>query len=280
MIPQTVPIHAKALGAALRRSPRCATLEELGRLCGADHAGGGEARLAEHVAECVRCRTELALLKELEGAPPRPDEQADASWIAARLDGVLARVVGAAPARATGGAATGDPHRDVLAVIDEAATQRRRAAALQPVAVALAFAAAMLLVVLDVSGRDVHPPALSAAAADGSSAFRSNAVTLLSPAGDLDAPAEELRWEGVPGAASYSVRVMEVDRAEVFRADAREPRLALPAAVRARLVPGKPLLWQVVATGASGSVVAASQLQRFRVRLPDRRPSRRADDAR
>jgi hypothetical protein len=52
----------------------------------------------------------------------------------------------------------------------------------------------------------------------------------------------------------------------VWSGESREAKIALPAVVRARLVPGKPFLWQVVAKDAGGQAVAASEIQRFRLR--------------
>ncbi|MFL5261965.1 MAG: hypothetical protein ACJ79L_06120 [Anaeromyxobacteraceae bacterium] len=251
-----IPIDAKALRAALARSAGCATLEELERLGNADHTGGGDVRLAEHVAGCLRCRTELALLKQFDAAAPRPEEEAAASWIASRLEGDLARWTGAAPAASK------------RIVTERTGRWWQRPIALRPViAGGLATAFLLLLLVLYPGGREVRPPTLSPDVGAGPVVFRSNAVTMLRPVGDLDEPATELSWEAVPGAASYSVHVMEVDRTEVWRTEARQPGLSLPPTVRARIVPGKPLLWQVVAKDVSGKTVAMSQVQRFRVRL-------------
>jgi hypothetical protein len=59
---------------------------------------------------------------------------------------------------------------------------------------------------------------------------------------------------------------MEVDHAELWSAETRDATIALPAALRGRIVPGKPLLWEVVAKDAAGRAVAWSGKQRFRVR--------------
>src|SRR2546425_12971416 len=98
------PTDVDALRAALAPSGSCLTLEQLGRLCDRDHAGSADARAAEHVAGCLRCRTELALLKAFESASPRPGEEAAASWIVARLERDVARMTGApqAPSKLRG----------------------------------------------------------------------------------------------------------------------------------------------------------------------------------
>jgi hypothetical protein len=65
---------------------------------------------------------------------------------------------------------------------------------------------------------------------------------------------------------------MEVDRTEVWSTESRQASVALPPSVRARIVPGKPLLWQVVAKDGSGKTVATSEIQRFRLRMRERQP--------
>jgi hypothetical protein len=97
--------------------------------------------------------------------------------------------------------------------------------------------------------------------------FRSDALAVVGPSGDLEQAPTELRWQPSPGAASYSVQLMEVDRVELWKAESIEPSVSLPPAVRARIVPGKPLLWRVMAKDVSGRTVAASEIQRFRVAI-------------
>src|SRR2546430_13660146 len=86
------PTDVETLRAALAPSARCLTLEQLAGLCDRDHAGSADARAAEHVAGCLRCRTELALLKQFECGALRPEEQEDASWIVGRLTRDVARL--------------------------------------------------------------------------------------------------------------------------------------------------------------------------------------------
>ncbi|MFL5311117.1 MAG: hypothetical protein ACJ79H_11750 [Myxococcales bacterium] len=249
-----VDITDDALRAALAPSGSCLTIEQLGRLCDRDHAGSADARAAEHVAGCLRCRTELALLKQFEGGALRPEEQEDARWIVGRLT----RDVG----RLTAGEALPARRRAPVR-----AAGWRRFVAPRALLGGLAAAAAALLVVLNVPGREASAPALPPDATAGPSSFRSDAIAVKAPAGDVDAAPKELRWESAAGAASYSVQVMEVDRTPVWSGQSRDPRISLPASVRARVVPGKPFLWQVVAKDANGQPIATSDFQRFRLRM-------------
>jgi len=247
------PTDVETLRAALAPSARCLTLEQLAGLCDRDHVGSAHARAAEHVAGCLRCRTELALLKQFESAALRPAEQEDASWIVERLTRDVARITAGEvlpPRRSAPGRAAG----------------WRRFVGPRALAGGLAVAAAGILVVLNVPGRQASPPELPPDATAGPSSFRSDAIAVKGPAGDVDAAPKDLRWEPAMGAASYSVQVMEVDRTPVWSGESRDPRIALPAPVRARVVPGKPFLWQVVAKDKGGQAIAASEMQRFRLR--------------
>ena len=252
------PTDAEVLRAALLPSRSCATIEQLSRLCDRDHAGAAEARTAEHVAGCVRCRTELALLKQFETDALRPEEEEDASWIVAQLARDVPRMIAGevVPARSA------PPRRPA---------GWRRFVSLRTVAGSLAAASVALLVAVNI-GRDASPPALAPGATAGPESFRSEEIILDEPAGDLAVAPKQLRWHPAAGARSYSVEVMEVDRTPVWSAESREAKVALPTSVRARMVPGKPFLWQVVAKDLAGNSIAASQMQKFRVRIvrPDR----------
>lgn len=248
------PTDADALRAALLPSRSCATIEQLSRLCDRDHAGAAEARTAEHVAGCVRCRTELALLKRFESDALRSDEEEDASWIVARLARDVPRMIAGevVPARSA-------PR--------SRSAGWRRFVSLRIVAGSLAAASAAVLVAVNLAGRDASPPALAPGATAGPEILRSEELILEEPAGDVAAAPKQLRWHPAAGAHSYSVEVMEVDRTPVWSGESREPKLALPPTIRARMVPGKPFLWQVAARDAAGQKIATSQLQKFRVRI-------------
>jgi hypothetical protein len=255
-----ISLDPRLLKAALSRTPDCATEEELARLCGADREGGADARIAEHVSGCVRCRTELALLQDF-ARGPRPDEEEAVAAIVARL------------APQVGALTRGEPPARPARVAPAAAPRWAFAPFLRTAAAGLAVATATAVAVLTFTSRDGGPPALSPQSAVGPTVLRSTSVALVAPRGDLDAPARELTWQAVPGAASYEVEVTEVDRTEVWKSEVQVPRAALPQAVSARAVPGKPFVWRVVAKDAQGRAIATSEGQRFRVRLGERRTS-------
>ncbi len=230
----------RLLKKALSPTRACAAVERLAE---------PDEQVLAHLAGCPRCQSERALLAAFESAAPRPEEQAAVSWISMRLERSLA---------------TGEPASPRGGVQEP--WWRRWFTFRNFNAAGLALATAMLAVAVSVGLREGGHPTLSPPSGTTATAFRSGELAALSPAGDLDAPPAELRWEPLASAAGYSVRVMEVDRAVLWSAETREPRAALPPEVLARVVPGKTLLWQVTARDGAGATLAESAVQRFRMR--------------
>jgi hypothetical protein len=94
---------------------------------------------------------------------------------------------------------------------------------------------------------------------------RSLGVIVTAPVGDQPAVPERLVWQPVSSAQHYRVRLTEVDRHELWAADAVTAAIDLPPAVRAQIVPGKTLLWQVTAYGPANEPIGESEPQRFRL---------------
>ena len=66
-------------------------------------------------------------------------------------------------------------------------------------------------------------------------------------------------------AVRYRVRLMEVDRQELWSTSTSALGVDLPAPVRASIAPGRTLLWDVTAYDAAGAAIAESGTQSFRV---------------
>ena len=94
---------------------------------------------------------------------------------------------------------------------------------------------------------------------------RAASVVALGPAGDIERPPKFIAWHGYSNAAFYRVRLMEVDRTELWRADTPGLAAPIPKEVQAKMIAGKTLLWDVTARNASGAEIASSGVQRFRV---------------
>lgn len=229
------------LKGALAQGPACATLSALGAL----HHGAlpqfQAAQLRRHVASCLRCGTELRLLAEFEAAAPLPAELDEVRAITRRLEQRFS------------------PGQEVAPLVRRRPLLRRMQAA------GLALAAALLIAAVGIALREARPPELRTPTSS-QLVLRSGELSIFSPAGELPEAPAELRWQPWAGAASYSIRVMEVDRTQVWSAETRQTSLALPPAVRSLLVPHKPLLWEVTARDASGNALASSAIHRFQVR--------------
>ena len=163
---------------ALSPSCACATPLELGGLADGSLAQPAATRLSDHVSGCARCQTELTLLKEFENAAPGPDEEGAVSWISARLQRRFSEAsAGPSPSRTHRGAAR--PRRSWFTALNVGG---------------FALAAATLSAAVTIGLREGRAPELAQPSATASAVLRSAGITPLSPAGDLDAQPNELRW--------------------------------------------------------------------------------------
>ena len=231
---------------ALSASGACATPFELSSLADGSLAEPAAVRLREHLSDCPRCQTELTLLNYFENAAPTPDEERAVRWISARLEAET--IGGPAPLQAHG------------------AVPPRRSASKTLNVAGFALATVALGAAITIGLRERRAPELTQPSLVAPMVLRSAAIRTLSPAGVVDAAPEALRWEPQTGAASYSVQLMEVDDAELWSAVTPDAAIALPQSLLARLTPGKPLLWEVVAKDAAGRAIAWSGKQRFTIR--------------
>jgi hypothetical protein len=90
-------------------------------------------------------------------------------------------------------------------------------------------------------------------------------VTAIAPLGDLDRAPAQLRWEAVPGAASYRVRVLEVDGTEVWSSNVPAATADIPTDLAAKMIPGRAFQWEAEARDASGKRIASTGLQNFHI---------------
>jgi hypothetical protein len=236
----SIPRERRLLRKALSSSRECATLSQLERL------GEPDARVWEHVASCPRCQAEWTILSAFESATPLPGEEQDVKWISQRL---------AQQFEADGNRAP-KPSARIFRLFDGRAFA------------AGGLAAAVLVVARSVVFfmREGRVPVLKTPTIADARTLRSEEVVTKGPMGELETAPSQLRWTAVPGAVSYSVRLMEVDRAEVWTHDIAATSAALPQGVLSQLVPGKPMLWQVTAKDGEGFAIAQSGVQRFKIR--------------
>jgi hypothetical protein len=236
---------------ALRAKPDCLTPAQLEKFA-------GDASLKDpHLAECSRCQTELALLKSFESSEPLPDEGAAVAWISARLERNLGQIKGLRPSR------------------EAAASQEagswfsrwlggRTSRWLVPAAAALVFAAVGVAVLLN---RRPDEPQLRADAGNSPIIYRSLEIEAAGPAGVLAEAPKSLQWKAFPGAVRYKVALTEVDDSPLWSDETSDLIVTIPGAVRAKMLPGKPVLWRVTALDSRAQVLASSQVLRFSVQL-------------
>jgi hypothetical protein len=126
---------------------------------------------------------------------------------------------------------------------------------------------AAAVVVIAIAGfitlRSSKEPDLQANNLGQPTIYRSQEVELVSPVGEVEQIPTELRWQAFAGTESYEVVLMEVDDSPLWEDKTTQTRVAIPAGVRVKILPGKPILWRVTALGAQSRVLGTSQTQRF-----------------
>jgi hypothetical protein len=222
------------LRSGLQRTKDCPSLEELERvLNGADPAA------VAHVQSCPFCSSELQMLRSFTMADVPPEDASAVRQITERL-----------------------ARRPIVVPMAETRLPWWRMGGwwMRPV---LAFAAMLVVAGIGLQFFHTGPPPLRTDT--GGDVYRSRGVTVLSPSGDLTEAPKEVRWEAVPAAARYRVRLLEVDGNELWVGESSQASMALPDDVRARIVPAKTLSLVITALDAAGRNVAESANVRFRV---------------
>lgn len=233
------------LRAALGSDQACPSIEDLdqvrtGRI-------SASTPLAKHVHSCSYCQSEMQMLRAFyAGDEGQPSEEV--KQIVSRLQANSKRIFPkSAPAKAS------------VSWGEGAFSTRRFAQAFLAVAAVLLVAAAALRL------HTVKSPSLEANNQTGQEVFRSGSFDLLEPVGDLQAPPQEIRWKKVEGAATYQVRLLEVDRSELWKTETKEDHIDLPSPIRDLIVPAKTLFCEVDAFNSSGTRVSGTGLIRFRL---------------
>lgn len=234
------------LKSALASTPDCLTAEQLEPLLDGKQSN-------PHLAQCARCQAELAMLKSFETGAALPDEGAAVAWIGAHLDRQLAAIK--SPSRRslsrTSEQSLVPPH-SWLSRTFGGMRWVMPAAALAVIAVA----GAIML-------KPGRAPDLQANAGGQSTIYRSQELEVVDPVGDVPHVPSELRWQQVAGAKVYKVTMMEIDHSQVWASETNATTVVIPASVRAKILPGKPILWQVTALDDKSQILANSQLEKF-----------------
>jgi hypothetical protein len=200
-----------------------------------------------HVSTCPHCQSELAMLRSFEYGEASPDEGAAVSWIAAQLERNQSSAAGKPVAQAI-------PFwRSVFRVPYLAAA-------------AAVIVAATLGISLYVS-EDFKKPVIDPGIGMGSP-LRSGQIRLTNPAGELLQAPQQLNWEAVKGASSYSVVItaLDIDHTLIWQGQSTQNNLTVGPELRSKIRPGKPLRWKVTAFDSTGKELATGKGQ-FRLAL-------------
>jgi len=240
-------MEPEILTEALRPSADCPALDVLGRYADGALPPAEGTGIATHVGDCASCQSELALLQTFVAGAGRDEEQGAVRAIVAELR-----------------------RREPVIFAQDAAPKIRqpRFALFGSLRHAMSLATVLLALVAGYFlFNSTRPHVPSDAVSDGG-ATRSLTVELRAPIGDVIAAPQRLEWRPVPGAVRYRVRLMEVDRRELWSIDTAATTADLPEPIRALAVPAKTLLWQVTAYNAASAVIAESGQERFRLARP------------
>lgn len=237
------PITEDLIRTAVGPTSECPATEDLESFaCG--EAGAVE-RWSEHLQSCAYCKTELHLLHAFVKAEGGEGASKAAELLEKKSKHILKQ---AFPA----------PKREPWWRLAFSARQAAFAM-MATAAILLAIGAVIFL------RSTTYRPQLEAKNQVGPEVLRSAAFNIVSPAGDLQERPKEIRWEPVPQATAYQVRLLEVDRTELWKASTSSDHVELPAAIQDKIVPSKTLFAEITAFDSSGSTLATTGLVRFRL---------------
>jgi hypothetical protein len=223
----------------------CLSIEQLGLYIDGALDAREQAAAASHLRGCLTCQAELALQQAVMSSDIRPEEADVVRDGAARLERRTAEIL----------------------PVDRGPSSRPRWFGLG--SLPLAAVAAVLLIGTGAGSLYLlvtrRGPELPGSVTTGGEVTRSLAVTVRSPVGDQVEIPRRFEWVAVDRAVRYRVRLLEVDRHEVWSTSTPAVDVDLPPDVRTSIGPGRTLLWDVTAYDATGKAVAESGTQSFRV---------------
>lgn len=219
----------------LQATPDCLAIERLGEpLTEPEQA---------HVRSCSRCEAEQSLWQSFRDSQRAADEGAAVQWVVSELR-----------RRRT---------PETISASSSWWRGRFAAAGWRPLA-----AAAAIVLAVGAGYLRWDPEPRIAPQASGAQTYRTTAVTVSAPRGDIASPPSELIWVAIEGAKRYDIQVLEIDHSLLWSGSSQTTRVELPRSIINRIVPGKTLLWTVTAVDGSDRPIAESGPQSFRVIVP------------
>jgi hypothetical protein len=247
--------NREKIKAVFGRTPDCLPADAIAAFAASDITADPAART--HVSGCAFCQNEIALAREFESATPRGDETAAVAWIESELRRRSSPIGGEDPATL---------HPGLWPRVREWLVSGSSGMRWRPAALVLASASIAIIGTVYLRN-DVRRPLADPGARI---IFRSGLIRTVAPAEEVVEAPSEFRWETVVGAARYQVRLLAVDRQEIWSAEVSTPSIAIPSEIRRQMSPGRSFLWQVVAKNSTGAGVAQSNLQFFHVAITRR----------
>jgi len=235
--------NLKMWQSAVSSTEDCLPLEVLERMT---ESSSADPKAAAHLESCPHCQNELSMLKSFEASVPSAGEGAAVAWIATQLERKQnTQVV-----------------KPVVARVSFWRTMFR--------VPYLAGAAAMVVVLalgvsLHHSSSDRDGISKIGSGDHNSSGFRTGAIHLKSPVGNLDQAPAEFRWEALPGASSYSIELRDAIGTVLASKTTRQTVIVVTPEMKANMSSGKPLKWKITALDAAGNEIANSTGGDFKI---------------
>ena len=219
---------------ALEQTADCPVLDEL-------TAASRSFAVEAHIKGCAHCQNELAMFSEFAAADIRPQEAADVRWVAAKT----AEKVKAATSPAPWWKAIFAP-----LYIKQAS-----------------FSLAALLMVASgvfYASRTSTEPAFPGETPTAST-LRASSIQLTEPLEDINSAPSSFQWQELTNCSDYQVIVSEVDRMQIWSSRTTKSGMLIPESLKKQVLPGKTLLWKVIAYDAAGKQLAESETRKFRI---------------
>lgn len=188
-------------------------------------------RVAAHVAGCPCCQTEMAMLRSFESSTPSADEGGTVAWITAQLERNQQTPAAKAPI--------------IVVPFWRSLLRLPYVAAAAVLIVAITLGISMYRSDSGQPGFVFH---------GAGTTYRGQIHLNLT--GDLSQPPEQLTWEAVPGAVSYSVEIDDVTGDKIWQSSSTQNSMRVNPELKSKMRPGKPLKWTVTALDAKGNELA------------------------
>ena len=203
-----------------------------------------KSRVLDHAERCPACAAERELSRAYEPSSDEMHEsRADVDYIVSRLQTPVGKGTTVVPLRKVRPPWSSGPAR----------------------VWGWAAAAAVLLVAAGTV-TVMRSPAPSLPPRPADSLMRGTRIEINEPTGTLETLPRVLSWQEAPGAASYRVRILQVDDTVLWEYTVADPEVEVPDEVSAQMHPAVTYFWEVEAMDPAEIQVARSERVEFRVK--------------